>query len=264
MSFDTSVKYENNIHIVKEIKFMEDWFVKNISDNNIIHVSFTHVSLEKKFIHVISSDTEWLNFFWNYNLDLLINDRISNKCSYWSNLGAPYINFFKYISNYSEITDLCVKHQNNFNILSIHSKEMISFNDQALFLSLLPSLTYHTHKMRKNNKYNFKGLTDTTLYRIQNRILDIDLNDDYELQEKRYRFNDVTLTKLELTYLKYLCSWMSQKEIAYRQQVSETAVRKVLSNVKRKFGHEAMPNSKLFKILKKYGVTLAFLNDFMS
>ena len=128
----------------------------------------------------------------------------------------------------------------------------------------MPALAYYAHKIRKKERkkvvYPLRDPLVSSVLKMDKRTI----KNNLDQHEKRYRFHDINLTSLEIKYLKCLSALMSQKEIAYQNQCSETAVRKVILNVKNKFGNGSMPNSKLFQLLKEKGVTLTYLNQFLS
>ena len=51
---------------------------------------------------------------------------------------------------------------------------------------------------------------------------------------------------------------LTQKEIAHQKGISQTAVRKTITGIKRKLGNDKMPKSRMFKLLQAQGVLIEF------
>jgi DNA-binding CsgD family transcriptional regulator len=66
-------------------------------------------------------------------------------------------------------------------------------------------------------------------------------------------FGGVTLTAKEQRYLDYFALGLTYREIAVRHGVSEVAVRKIYSNIKRKLKEPKLPSSQLLSRLHRYG-----------
>jgi DNA-binding CsgD family transcriptional regulator len=76
----------------------------------------------------------------------------------------------------------------------------------------------------------------------------------------KVNFGDLVLTAKEQLYIEFIIFNIAHKEIAHRQDVSETSVRKLLSNIKRKLENESMSNSTLLPELRRRGVLEIFSN----
>ncbi len=239
-------------------QFVKSWQLKNLAQLDIIDICYMHIDTHHQFLHMLSSNLDWYDLFWQNQLDLSLSLRIQQECTYWFDLDAAHQNTLAQFAPDTERADLCLHHQGVFDLLSVHSPQILGLQDYSLCFRALPTLSYHAHKFRKKDQCVFP-IRDQAVFDVEFAEVNLEKCNAVE-QETRYRFNGINLTALEIKYLSCLSSLMSQKEIAYHFKVSETAVRKVIGNVKRKFGHDAMPNSKLFRLLKQYGVTLTYFN----
>tara|TARA_B100001094_G_C18195716_1_gene810739 strand:+ start:1529 stop:2302 length:774 start_codon:yes stop_codon:yes gene_type:complete len=245
-------------------EFMQEWAKKNLEHFNFINLSYMHIDLVDSVIQMLSYDLQWYKLYWEEKLDYTLAQRLKKKYTLWSELDEKHQSILHNYQSNSEKVDLCLFHQKAFEIFSIHTCNQLHMEDYLSLYQCFPSISYHAHKIRKRqHKYLLHPIHDQNIFTISPPNNTHHINTIFQT-EKRYRFNQVNLTALEIKYLQCLSALMSQKEIAYRYQVSETAVRKTIGNIKRKMGHEAMPNSKLFKLLREQGITRMYLNHLIS
>ena len=256
MTTHSKINYSNT-------EFMQEWAKKNLEHFHFINLSYLHIDLINSVIQMLSHDLHWYELYWDQKLDYTLAQRLKKKYTSWSELDEKHqYTLHSYQAN-SEKVDLCLFHQKSFEIFSVHTYNQLNIEDYLTLYQCFPSISYHAHKIRKRqHKSSLHPIQDNHVFTISPPNDSHHINTIFQT-EKRYRFNQINLTALELKYLQCLSALMSQKEIAYRYQVSETAVRKTIGNIKRKMGHEAMPNSKLFKILKEQGITMTYLNHFI-
>jgi DNA-binding CsgD family transcriptional regulator len=244
----------------QQTNFIQQWSHKNLAKLNFSHISYLHIDMHQESIQMLSTSDDWYHTYFINELDKQISQRVQRDYTYWSQLDVNHQKTLHIFQKNTEKIDLCLRHQNSYEILSLHTPYLLNVQDFGCLYKVLPMLSYHAHKFRKNAPHLCHNLRDRALLSTSDNLQHAPA-DYLERDNNRFRFNDINLTALELKYLTYLSSLMSQKEIAYRHQVSETSVRKVISNIKKKFGHEAMPNSQLFQKLKENGVTLAYFKE---
>tara|TARA_B100001094_G_scaffold333126_1_gene408862 strand:- start:137 stop:928 length:792 start_codon:yes stop_codon:yes gene_type:complete len=252
--------YHQKIESYSEM--MKEWMKRNIHNENIKTISHLEVSLKNKSIEMMTNDLIWYSIFWENNLDESISLQLQNTCTHWSKLPKKYQDILDCYYPNTEIVDYCFQYQTSYHLFCIHSEIPLSLSEEALLFKALPTLKYHIYKIKKDNKNKYKlPIRDKNIFKLNK--LDKEEPEKIKNKEKRYRFGDINLTALEIKYMLCLISLMSQKEIAYHHKVSETSVRKIIINVKKKYGNEHMSNSKLFTELRKSGVTLTYLDHLL-
>ena len=147
-----------------------------------------------------------------------------------------------------------------FDMFSTSSIKPLNLVQQNYVYRKFRELAYMLQKRLKSRPQLAQELRMVDAVKTQHALQDpLEVQDDAQ----KALFDGVTLTAKELLYLEYLMMNLTHKEIAFRHQCSETAVRKVIGNVKKKLGQDSMPCSMMFQMLKERGVLIGLTHKFM-
>jgi len=241
---------------------MQSWVNQNISDRNIYECSYSYYNYFDRTFMSLPCDYMWYCDYMEKSLDLLSSYRIKNGSKYWDQESELYKNYKKNISNcigsktFYKL-DILNKMEHGFEMLAIGSFEPISFQSHIRINHLFSQLSLHAHKIRKKRKHICSDLRQVDEIRDIHIAQEKKLDNLSESSLKNYskaKFDNLILTAKELLYIEYTMMGLTHKEIAARQQCSQTAVRKVLLNIKFKLGFSYMPNSQMMSKLKDVGV----------
>ena len=125
---------------------------------------------------------------------------------------------------------------------------IIFLDDKSIIVDSKPKSDWPESiiKSKPNVLLDFRGVE---------RIPDLSKFDmPQDIQYEKSNFKGVILTAKEQLYIEYLLFNLSHKEIAHKQGCSQTAVRQIFINIKRKLGCIHMPTSTLVRKLNEHGV----------
>jgi len=247
-----------NIHHknMKQISHdLQAWTESHMSNIGVFELSYGYYDLKNKRWMGMASAYPWYCSYLEHQYDMQIYKRLNPGLHYWDKSSDLY-NRYKSQLDYHNIDkaykcDLVIQNDQKFEMLTIACKQKLSGNEESLLEKYLRGFSYQAHKIMKNKKNILLDL------KIPSDI-NLDLEDEKKLnlseQYEKSKFGDIVLTSKEIKYIENTIFNLSHKEIAYQNSCSQTAVRKVICNIKRKLGCESMPTSYMLKKLKEIGV----------
>jgi DNA-binding CsgD family transcriptional regulator len=214
---------------------------------------FVYTNFQSGQFVCLSSNMTWRYQFLEKDLDYdlpelfqvgvnVLNEQHSVKQVYNNNFRKHCIKmcfFFRY--------------EDGFDMFSTSSFKPLNLVQQNYVYRKFRELAYMLQQRLKKRHQLVQELRMADAVKKQHALQDpLQVQDDTQ----KALFDGVALTAKELLYLEYLMVNLTQKEIAFRHQCSETAVRKVIMNVKKKLGQDSMPCSIMFQKLKERGVLI--------
>ncbi len=233
---------------------MQSWTKSNLTYLGIYECNYAHFDLNEASWAGIPMYYDWYCEYMEQGLDLSLASRLSQGTRYWdqtTQLYQKYNHFINTIDTHSpHRLDVITKTDDGFEMLTVSSDHLLTPSEHLQVEKALRVLSHQARYITKN-KPNL-----TMDLRCVNELKNIEFEKEgpcYSQYEKS-KFGDVILTSKEQKYIEYMIFNKTQKEIAYLHSCSETAVRKVITNIKRKLGHEFMPNSQMMDLLGQIGV----------
>jgi DNA-binding CsgD family transcriptional regulator len=241
---------------------MQQWVQQNISDPNIYECSYSYYNYKEATFMSLPCEYRWYCDYMENSLDLLSAYRIQNGSKYWdkdSHLHQSYATSIQKIIGERPFykLDILKKHNDGYEMLAIGSFEPIAFNAHLRLNQLFSQLTLHAAKIRRYKKnicLDLKQVDEIkSMHQDSNLILNANTDEISRNRYQKSKFDQIVLTAKELLYIECLMMGLTQKEIALKQQCTETAVRNIILNIKRKLNLDYAPISQVFHKLKQIG-----------
>lgn len=231
----------------------------NYFDWNDMDVTFFRVDVTSKKINSISSNYEWKLIYWDDDLDLLVNERLTSGIQYWNNYSEAYAKTLAKTDKRAVKVDFCTQYGNTYDVISINTKHNIPITDMMKIYKYRPTIADYAHRAWRKND-------DLALPLRANNITPANLQENSEdektelLDIHQYmRFGNVRFTKKEIITIRLLLSHCRIKEISAIQGCSEASENKRIQRIKEKLDCPHVSSSGLFSVLKENGITLACL-----
>jgi DNA-binding CsgD family transcriptional regulator len=248
-SINMNIHHKNMKQLAQDI---EQWGQRYLSEYGVFEVNYTRFDTVKKTWMVMPSMYDWYCKFMEQDLDLHIAPRLIPGWRFWESEDLTFQNYQKFL-NKKDVSNpnkcqIVSEIPYGFEMLAVSSYQRLTKHEQIPLERALRNLSYHAScvlKMKPNLLLDFRGAESipSAKYIVQT-----------EIPYQKSNFKGLILTAKEQLYIEYMLFNLTYKEIAYQQRCSETAVRKVVFNIKRKLGCEHLPVSKLLIKLNEYGV----------
>ncbi len=236
---------------------MQSWVNSNLSSLQVLECAYGHYDIEKGTFMAIPMIQSWYYEYLEKGLDLLVADRLKSKMNYWSHSDQVYSNYHKHIrKNYTDKFfykfDLVNKIPEGYELLAIGVHKKLSNCELLELQRAFRVISYQASQIRKRYPNScielraYEAVHD--LFHIENKE-----KENMISQYEKSKFGDIILTPKEQQYIEYTLFNLTHKEISYKHNCSQTAVRKVISNIKRKLGNEYMPTSSMLIKLNEIG-----------
>tara|TARA_B100001094_G_C18178584_1_gene799441 strand:- start:1599 stop:2405 length:807 start_codon:yes stop_codon:yes gene_type:complete len=255
MYLKDSVVYHNHIKSISQK--LEKWVLDELACVGVFECGYTDYHINHNSYFCVSSNNPWRYEFLEKKFELLSAPFLEVGVNVLSKQ-SKIINYYR--RNYREN---CTKmsfvfpYREGFEMLVTSSIKPLNILEQRLVFNKFRQLSYEMGRIRKNKDFLHSeiDILDEVKQQHQRQRQHEDGLLDFKVAKKS-QFDGIALTPKELVYIEHLMMNWTQKEIAYHHQVSETAVRKVIINIKRKLGQEFMAHSTMFRILKQKGVLI--------
>lgn len=224
------------------LKFKRDFYY--YLDENNIEVTCTRVDIPKNEINTISSNYEWVLNYWEEDLDLYLNERLTPGFKFWSGYSEHHNNIFFNDNDLKCRVDICMKYGRIYEIVSFKMKRELLIKDINQLFKLRGVFSDYAN-------LNWYGKDKVILPLRSN------LSEDSCLISKDGIFlGDVYLTRKELLSLKLLLSNKNINEVSAIQGNEVEDEIRIVSAILKKFGDDFV------KTLNYHGITLSILNLF--
>ncbi len=242
---------------------MQSWIQSSLSSFGIFECGYHNINIKDKTLLPIPTMYNWYCEYLERGLDLHTPTRIKNADKYWNSQDSLFQAYDKHVPEDERNTlhkiDLVSKFDHGYELFSVGSYKPLSRESHIAIHKCFKEVSYQANKIKKkkpNILLDLRAIDEFKSLHETNQLL---TNTEY----KKSNFNGVILTPKELQYIEYLVFNLNHKEIAYRHQCSQTAVRKVLCNIKRKMGNSYMPTSHLLLKMNEIGVLRLISKSFM-
>lgn len=248
-------RFSQNIHLKNMnlfSKYLEAWRLSKV-DNLTSEIGYMYFDIQKNRYLGSSSNLAWRYEFHEKDLDVSGVNLLREGCFILPNnsvIKSAY-NKLENTQATSYKTLFCRRDEFGFELFGIVTEQELSNIDQIIMHKKLFNLSYEISRWVKHKKSIF---TDIKAYELARNQFDQSYGvSEIQYDKSKFRGNLILTTK-EQQYIEYLLFNLTQKEIAYKHGVSETAVRKVILNIKRKLGYEYMSHTTMMIKLKELGV----------
>lgn len=234
---------------------MQGWVQSNLSHLGVYEGVFCHIDLNEQTLMTIPTFYNWHCQYMEQDLDLEIASRLNVGTNYWNQSSRMFNSYKNFLGNADFYkADFVVKTNTGFELFAVASRNPFACKDYITINHYFRSLSYSASKIRKaqpNIGVDLRAYQQVKTRFMENNPL---TQKAIDLPYAKSKFGDLILTAKEQQYVEYILFNLTHKEIAHKQDCSETAVRHVISNIKRKLGNEFMPSSHMLAALKEKGV----------
>ncbi len=229
---------------------MEHSVVSKLSHCGISECNYSYYNIDSNTFMAIPSSYDWHCQYMEQDLDLSVSSRLNTGLHYWNTEETLYQLYKKYKgeSDFTKL-DFVIKTDFGFEMMSVTSLKGFDMNDLTNIKSYFHHVSYHANKILKEKPNMVLELRD--LKNVKDKYNSVTGHNISQYEYIKSKFNDVILTAKEQKYIEYSMHCLTHKEISFKEMCSEAAVRKVITNIKRKLGNESMPASKMLKLLKE-------------
>jgi DNA-binding CsgD family transcriptional regulator len=250
-----------------------DWVEKNLSQFGIFDFGCNFLNINDNSYLPLVSDYHLYCEYMDQNLHLQMLDRLHLGINQWNKnptllqsyddtqikLNAQLSRDYEPSKNTYHI-DWVMKTKSGFQVFYCIGHRSLDAND---LLKIKQYLHIHAYEASKIKKYKPKALIDLpTSEEITARFHAIASHENGEpIRYQKAEFDGVILTGKEQEYIEHLVFHRTHKDIAQRYQVTETAVRHIICNIKRKLGNENMPTTTMFALLNETGALAACMGS---
>ncbi|MBP2170667.1 DNA-binding CsgD family transcriptional regulator [Erwinia toletana] len=222
-------------------------------------ISFSVIDTQSLRVVAVTSNYEWHLCYWGYDLDKELNQRLITGVRTWNNYDLSHATVFaKCLPERNTKIDICTRHGACFEIMSVSSSNEMEFTQIISLMRLKPAISAMARNLcRKKQDELSLPLRSRETGRVVEKVAAISL-----INHDIWQFGHLTFTRLEMDSIRQLLMCRSMKEIAWAHQCSVKTEHNRLNNIKMKAGCPHHPNSSLFDILNRNGVTQACLENF--
>jgi DNA-binding CsgD family transcriptional regulator len=254
-----------NVHY-KNVKQLcattQSWIQTNLSHLGIDSFGCNFIDLKQGTYLPLGNDYKLYCQYIEKKHHLDMASRIQSSVRVW-NQSEPLYQFNSAVRGDGKpfhIIDWTIKTDVGFELFVVITHRPLSAEQMIEVKQWMNVFSYHGAHVKK---YKPKALIDLEGHdALSEKYETFHLNTTKEQQFKyqKAKFNQVVLTGKEQTYVEHLVMHRTHKEIAARHQVTETAVRHVICNIKRKLGSENMSTTQMFALLNDCGALAACMN----
>jgi DNA-binding CsgD family transcriptional regulator len=228
---------------------MQQWIQTNLESYGVFDVVYCHLDLKKQNMLTIPTHLSWHNAYTEQGLTHLLPKRLTpgiRSVPAQNPLYQAFANHFKETPFHK--LDVVKKYDNEYELLSVTCIEEIQPELHHKILASLHELSYEACKITKY-KPNIRVPLELHTHDFES-AQEPSLKNQYQ----KSKFGDLVLTAKEMQYIEYMLRNKTHQEIALLQDCSNTAVRHIYLNIRRKLGCESMPIGHMAHKLDQLGV----------
>ena len=219
--------------------------------NLITHYTTLRISIGLCFLAFIAGIVS----SWEKKLDLCLAPRLKTGWHFWEQTDLTYRAYQKYVRSLNlenvHKSQFGSYHENTLEMCVIGSRSKL---EKAELIQAEKAFRQISYQARQLVKYKPNLMLDLNIdMSVVNRNLSLKKH-HIETRYEKALFKGITLTSTEQQYIEYLIFNTSHKGIAYKHNCSETAVRKVITNIKRKLGNDSMSTQAMMTHLNEIGL----------
>lgn len=235
---------------------MKQWTQENLSSLGIYECSYNHFDIKRNIFMPIPMHYEWYCEYLEKGYDLSVAERLNEGANYWKEDDPMFTAYKKCVGRDDCYKlDLVIKNESGFELLIVAGSSPLTAKGFNVLQKNFYQLSFQGHKIRKlkpNTMLEIDPIKSVT-EKFYNSGNDDSANLLDPSSYKKARFQEVILTAKEQLYIEYLIYNFTHKQIASKQGCSETAVRKVITNIKIKLGNAHMSASTMLLKLNDIG-----------
>ncbi|CFQ45259.1 hypothetical protein [Yersinia aleksiciae] len=248
-----------NNSVVEKNSFNLRGAFSNYFDWDSMDVTYLKIDVVNKCIFAMPSNYEWHLIYFHDDLDLRMSERVVPGIQYWSDYSSKYMEALLKNTKKESKIDICTKYGNEFEILSITSKNKLSFADVMTLYKWKPVIADYAQRVWHQDRDIILPLREeipTQKNTIKNSHDSVgELLDVHPFM----RFGNIRFTRKEMITIRLLLSHRKVKEIAAIHGCLITTEHARILRIKQKLDCEHHSLGGLFKALKDHGVTLSCL-----
>lgn len=253
-------KFSENIHhknISLLCRHLESWRQSRLSSLGVTELGYSYYDIKRNDYLVASTNQAWRYEFLEEGLENSAINLLQRGTFILPSQSRIKQQYNKNNSRVSFKTVFVFRNTHGFEMFGTVTQQELTDFQQMMIKRFLWQLSHELHKYKKSKSSLYTPMVGLEIVREKHMLQDSIQDISYQ----KARFNDaLTLTAKEQRYLEHLLFQMTHKEIAHQHGCSETAVRKVIINIKRKLGCPYLSSSEMMRRLKHHGV-LGMFNE---
>lgn len=254
-----NVHYKNIKHLSQSTM---NWIQANLSHLGVDKFSCNFIDLKHNTYLPLGCHYELYCEFIEKKHHLNMASRIIPGLRRWNTNEALFQLEQKYrIPNEQfHIVDWALKTQNGFELYCIMSHQELRLKELEAIKQWMHVFSYQGAQVSKYKPKALLHLENRAALTEKYHNFD-SMQTESEFAYQKAKFDDLILTGKEQEYIEHLVMHRTHKEIANLYQVTETAVRNVIGNIKRKLGSENMSTSRMFNLLNDCGALASCMHS---
>tara|TARA_B100001094_G_C18170890_1_gene795021 strand:- start:389 stop:1144 length:756 start_codon:yes stop_codon:yes gene_type:complete len=233
---------------------MQQWTKSNLTHLGIYECTYNYFNVHDETFMPIPMNYNWYCEYMEKGFDLSVADRLNSGSAFWKD--DSVFQAYKKCVGIEKCykLDLVVKTTKGYEMLILAGQKPLNTKDFTLLNRAFHQVSFLAHRIRQDKPNTLIHLKPVNAIKLNHYR---DHQNDTSSKVNKYtkaKFDNIILTPKEQLYIEYTLFNLTHKEIAYKHNCSQTAVRKVISNIKRKLGNEFMPTSQMLLSLNDKGV----------
>ncbi|AVX38240.1 TPA: helix-turn-helix transcriptional regulator [Yersinia enterocolitica] len=227
-------------------------------------VNYTKIDLDSRDIYAMPSNYEWHLIYFDDDLDLSISERIIPGMQCWRDYSSKHSEVLLKNDKRESKIDICTRHGNIYEILSINSKRKLSFSDVMTIYKWKPTIADYAYRVWHQDLDIVLPLREKISPNKKIPNQKDDSTDELLTIHPYMRFGNVRFTRKEMITIRLLLSHRKVKEISAIQGCSITAEHSRIQRIKQKLNCKHHSLGGLFNALKNHGITLSCLETLLA
>lgn len=244
-----SVLHEKQVKQLSEL--LTSWMEQELACFGVFECAYSDYDVIRSVVLTVSTNNSWRAQFYERDLDLYIEPFFKIGFEIAPEKSQMKLTYNELYDKRTFKINLVSAYTAGFFVFGLTTYRLLNSQEQGAIAVKFHQLCYKIQQWTKQKKHVYREIRVLDAVKAQHHLQYTSLVTEHQ---PKSQFDDIALTAKELLYIEELMMNCTYKEIAYNYQRSETSVRGVLANIKRKLGHETMSNSHMMKLLRAKGV----------
>jgi DNA-binding CsgD family transcriptional regulator len=233
---------------------MQTWTQSKLSHHGIYECNFSTFDVKKGQWAALPMHYDWYCQYLEQSLDSAIVQRIQKGTRYWKSDEFFFEKYKRFtdtlkIENPNRI-DIVKPFDSGFYVMTVGCEAPLTQQAWYSCEQAMHEIAYEFHKATHYKKNIFLDFDNTN----QLNQLSYDRHDKPEAKYHKARYGHVNFTAKEHLYIEYLLRQLTHKQIAAKHSCTETGVRNIYLNIKRKLGNQNMKTATMVDGLINLGI----------